>query len=72
TDKNLRNGRRDIIVIIFARYMESESLLFLLFYVIMIIQSKKKVKGRDIMDGIYVLIAGTGDIIFYDSVYDYL
>lgn len=23
------------------------------------------------MDGIYVLIAGTGDIIYYDSVYDY-
>ena len=24
------------------------------------------------MDGIYVLIPGTGDIIYYDSVYDYL
>ena len=24
------------------------------------------------MDGIYVLIADTGDIIYYDSVYDYL
>lgn len=24
------------------------------------------------MDGIYVLITGTGDIIYYDSVYDYL
>lgn len=24
------------------------------------------------MDGIYVLIAGTEDIIYYDSVYDYL
>lgn len=24
------------------------------------------------MDGIYVLISGTGDIIYYDSVYDYL
>jgi len=24
------------------------------------------------MNGIYVLIAGTGDIIYYDSVYDYL
>ena len=24
------------------------------------------------MDGIYVLFTGTGDIIYYDSVYDYL
>lgn len=24
------------------------------------------------MDGIYVLIPGTGDIVYYDSVYDYL
>lgn len=24
------------------------------------------------MDGIYVLIADTGDIVYYDSVYDYL
>lgn len=24
------------------------------------------------MDGIYVLVPGTGDIIYYDSVYDYL
>ena len=48
------------------------SLYFLSFYVIIIIQSKKKVKGRDIMDGIYVLIPSTGNIIYYDSVYDYL